>query len=193
MSGGSVLIKGRTETDRAVEAVELTDTKAIKAALVDEDGEVIGDGTPLKVNLIDEGGDTLGGTNPAKVSIQDVADLTFTIDNTGTHTFHNAANAAADGTPYTVAGMKTLVVEITGATVTTSTILFKAAGATGAYISLNGVRVTDLTVATSSSTVFSATPELWIFDVAGLTSVMMDLSTLTGEGATVTVTGKARG
>lgn len=127
------------------------------------------------------------------IKINDIDDLTFTIDNTDTHTFHTAKTTTGTGTNFTVAGFKTLVVEITGATVTTSTVQFKGAGASGTFVALNGVRLTDLAVATSSSTVFSATPEVWIFDVAGLTSVQMNLSTLTGEGASVTVTGKAVG
>lgn len=67
MSGGSVLIKGRTETNRSVEAVELTDTKELKTVICDEDGEILGDSNSMKVILTDELGNTLGGTDAVKV------------------------------------------------------------------------------------------------------------------------------
>lgn len=127
------------------------------------------------------------------IKIDSVNDLTFLIDNTDTHTFQDAATATGEGEVYAVAGMKKLVIEITGANITTSTITFQATGASGTYINIKGIRLTDYAMASSSSTVFSSTPELWLFDVEGLTGVRMNITTITGTNAEITVTGKLTG
>jgi hypothetical protein len=99
-------------------------------------------------------------------------------------TFHDAATVAADGTAFTVAGYKTLTVEITRSA-GTSTVAFIGEGPSGADIALIGVNLS--TFATGTST--TGTGELWQFDITGLTKVFMDLQAV--SGGNVTVKGKA--
>jgi hypothetical protein len=100
------------------------------------------------------------------------------------HTFHDAIVATADGTAFTVAGHKTLTVEIWG-TSTSRTIEFKGAGLEGTYRPIMGVRLSDLSTAISTT----GTGELWQFDITGLASVIMDCSAV--AGGNLTVKGKA--
>ncbi len=103
------------------------------------------------------------------------------------HTFHDAIVAAADGTPFTVAGYKTLTVYISG-TSTSRTIEFKClppGAAAGDYRSLMGVRLSDFATATSAT----GNNEVWQFDITGLTEVLMDCSAV--AGGNVTVKGRA--
>lgn len=114
--------------------------------------------------------------------------LAFKVQLTGSKTediiFHNGAIEAADGTVFTVGSYKTLVVSIKR-TAGSSTVAFKGRGANGDDISIMGVNLT--TLATANST--TGTGELWQFDVAGLTSVFMDVTALvTGP---INVKGKA--
>lgn len=135
----------------------------------------------------------IDGSGNANVSIQDIADLTFTIDNTELHTFQNAATTNGNGVAYTVGGQKTLLISITGANITTSAVVFEGADSDGNYVAIIGIRMSDFTTATSSSTVFSATAELWQFDITGLTSFRARISIITGAGAAITVKGKSVG
>lgn len=130
---------------------------------------------------------------PVDMNLKTVEDLTFTIDNTETHTFLNAVTADGNGTAYTIGGQKTLLISITGADVTTSTLTFQGGDTDGNYVAVMGIRMSDFATATSSSTVASATPELWQFDITGLTTFRTVLSSLTGEGAAITVKGKSVG
>lgn len=133
------------------------------------------------------------GANGLAVDVKDISNLTFTIDNTELHTFQNAATSTGNGTAYTVGGQKTLLISITGANVSTSTVQFYGGDSDGEYALIMGVRMSDFNTATSSSTVFGATPEQWQFDITGLTTVRMAISTLTGTNAAVTVKGKSVG
>jgi hypothetical protein len=99
-------------------------------------------------------------------------------------TFHDEATEAADGTAFTVAGYKTLTVEIYG-TSTSRTVEFKGAGPSGTYGAIMGVRLSDFVTATQTVT----SGEIWQFDVTGLTTVIMDLSAV--AGGNVSVQGKA--
>ena len=80
-------------------------------------------------------------------------------------------------------GAKTLTVEIWG-TSTSRTIEFKAAGPSGAYRQLAGVRLADLVVASSTTD----TGELWQFDVTGLASVVIAITAI--EGGNVSIAGR---
>lgn len=96
------------------------------------------------------------------------------------HTFQNAVTAAGQGTALTVGGYRTLTVEISG-TSTSRTLEFKAAGPSGAYRQLTAVRLSDFTVASSTT----GSGELWQFDVTGLSSVIMDVTAVAGGNVTV--------
>lgn len=158
-------------------------------------GQEVGTGIRAgHVIQVDESGGVLGGsTNPVKVIINDIEDLTFSIDNTETHTFHNAATTTGNGTAYTVAGQKTLLISITGTNVSTSTVTFYGGNIDGSYTPLMGVRMSDFTTATSTSTVQGTTPENWQFDIRGFTTIRIPLTTLTGASAAVTVKGTSVG
>jgi hypothetical protein len=99
-------------------------------------------------------------------------------------TFHDAAVAAADGAVLTVGGCKALTVEIYG-TSTSRTVAFIGRGPAGADRAIMGVRLSDLSTATSTT----GTGELWQFDVTGLMSVLMDLQAV--SGGNVSVKGRA--
>ncbi|MDP4117667.1 MAG: hypothetical protein Q8873_00540 [Bacillota bacterium] len=105
-------------------------------------------------------------------------------------TFHSAATSAADGAAFEVGTFKTLTVDIDG-TVTSATVEFKYKGANGVYKSLKGIKLSDWTTATSTAITTSAA-ETWQFDIAGLKTVIMDLSAITpGAGGSITVKGTA--
>ena len=99
-------------------------------------------------------------------------------------TFHDAATVAADGNIFTVDGQKTLTVEIYG-TSTSRTIAFIGRGESGTDRAIMGVRLSDLSTATSTT----GTGELWQFDITGLVSVFMDLQAV--AGGNVTIKGRA--
>jgi hypothetical protein len=96
------------------------------------------------------------------------------------HTFHDAATVAADGTPLTVGGGKTLLVEIWGTSVS-RTVGFKGAGPEGTHWSIMGVNLGTFATATSTT----GTGELWQFDVTGLVTVIMDLEAVAGGNVSV--------
>ena len=95
-------------------------------------------------------------------------------------TFHNAATVAADGATFAVEGYKTLTVEIYGTSVS-RTVAFMGVGASGTARAIKGVNLTDLSLATSTA----GTAELWQFDITGLKSVIMDLTSISGGNVSV--------
>lgn len=100
-------------------------------------------------------------------------------------TFHDAAAEAADGAILTVSNGRTLTVEIYGSAENTArTVAFIARGPSGVDRALMGVKLSDLSTATTTT----GTGEIWQFDVTGLVSVFMDLQAITG--GTVTVKGR---
>lgn len=94
--------------------------------------------------------------------------------------FHNEASSAADGATIPVDGNKTLTIEIWG-TSATRNVAFMGIGPSGTARPINGVNLTDFTVDVSTS----GTGELWQFDVTGLTSVIMDLTAVSGGNVSV--------
>lgn len=104
----------------------------------------------------------------------------LTGSNTADVTFHDAATVAANGTVLTVNGYKTLTVEIYG-TSTSRTVAFKGRGPSGEDRSLMGVNLSDFSTATSTT----GTGELWQFDITGLTSVFMDLTSVSGGNVSI--------
>ena len=102
------------------------------------------------------------------------------------HVFHDSAIIVTNGTAFVVGGHKSLVVDIDGAP-TSHTLEFKYTGANGIPKTLKGMRVSDWTTATSTTT----TAESWIFDITGLTTVIMDLSAIVAGVGSLTVKGTA--
>ena len=99
-------------------------------------------------------------------------------------TFHTAATVAANGTDFTVGAYKTLTVEIYG-TSTSRTVTFYGKSKSGTLRAISGVRLSDFTVATSTT----GTGEIWQFDVTGLESVTIGLTAV--SGGNVTISGNA--
>ena len=102
-------------------------------------------------------------------------------------TFHNSVTVASGGAEFAVGGHKTLTVHISG-TSTSRTVEFKGrppGAPAGTYVPLMGIRLSDLTPATSTT----GNNEVWQFDITGLEGVIMDLSAV--SGGNVTVKGKA--
>ena len=100
--------------------------------------------------------------------------------------FHNAATVAANGTDVSVGNYKTLTLEIYG-TSTSRTLTFYAKGASGTVRAMSGVRLSDYSVASSTTT----SGEIWQFDVTGTESVIIDLTAV--AGGNVTASGRFMG
>ena len=118
--------------------------------------------------------------------------------NTLPHTFHDEAIATADGTVFECDGQyKKLRLGIVRANVATNQIDFLQSIGGVVYSPLLGVKITAdtstpaqpvITTAINSTGTTSVTYE---FDIGGIKYIMMDLSTLTGAGATLTIKGVA--
>jgi len=109
------------------------------------------------------------------------------------HTFHDAAAAAADGTIFGCDGQYTkLILEVTkSAGVATLELDFLGSiSSTGTiYQPLLGAKIgTDGSITTAVKST-STTTEIWDIDVTGRKYLKMDLASITGDGATVTVKG----
>ena len=98
--------------------------------------------------------------------------------------FHDAATQVAEGTVFTVAGYKTMTVEIYGSS-TSRTVEFMGRGPAGANRAIMGINLSNF--ATAVSTI--GTGEIWQFDITGLTSAIMNLQAV--AGGNVSVKGKA--
>lgn len=95
-------------------------------------------------------------------------------------TFHDAAVVAADGTVFTVGGYKTLLVEVYG-TSTAFNVAFYGKGPSGTARAIMGVKLSDLSTGINTTVL----NELWVFDVTGLTSVLMDLVSVVSGNVSV--------
>jgi hypothetical protein len=100
------------------------------------------------------------------------------------HTFHDTVTTTGNGTEFKPEGRETLVVEIYG-TSSTRTITFYAKGKSGTLRALSGVKLSDLSVASSTT----GSGELWQFDTSGLESVVMTVTAV--AGGNVTIKGRA--
>lgn len=111
-------------------------------------------------------------------------DLQLTGSNVQDVTLQNAATAAGNGTPFVVEGFKTLTIEIIG-TSTSRTIFFEAASVSNISLPIQGVKLLDMSVGSSTT----GNNELWQFDVTGLVSFRARLSSV--AGGNVSIKGKA--
>lgn len=98
---------------------------------------------------------------------------------TGIITFHDQATVPTNAS-YNVGNFRTLTIEIFG-TSTSQTINFKGKSISGTSYALSGVRLSDLTVASSTTT----TGEIWSFEVAGLDFVEIDVAAVSGGNISV--------
>jgi hypothetical protein len=96
------------------------------------------------------------------------------------HTFQNAATTTGNGTAFVVGSYKTITVEIYG-TSASRTVTFYGKSKSGTLRAIQGVRISDFTLATSTTT----TGEIWQFDITGLDYVVMDLTAVAGGNVSV--------
>jgi len=94
--------------------------------------------------------------------------------------FHDEAVTAADGTIFTVTGYKLLTIEIYG-TSTSRTVAFIGRGASGIDRDIIGENLTTHVKAISTI----GTGELWQINIAGLTSVFIDLQAVAGGNVSI--------
>jgi hypothetical protein len=100
--------------------------------------------------------------------------------------FHNA-EASGVGAIISVGGYSTLVLEIFGTSTPTGEVDFKASGASGYFSPISGKKLSDGTSGIKTTTIPSGAtpiPELWQFDVTGLSSFQCP-ATLTAGLVTV--------
>ncbi|WP_198297617.1 hypothetical protein [Domibacillus aminovorans] len=95
-------------------------------------------------------------------------------------TFHDAVTSADEGTPFTVGAYKTLTVEIYGSA-TARTVTFFAVSASGIKRPLQGINLETLAFASSTTGI----GEIWSFDITGLESVYVEISSISGGNLTV--------
>lgn len=115
----------------------------------------------------------------------DIADTPIgTISKNEAVTLQDVATTAINGTEINVAGYSLLTFEISG-TSTARTIVFEAAAASGAWIAIQAVKLSDFTTATQTT----GTAELWQVDLTGLSKFRTRLSTVP-TGGNVTVKGR---
>lgn len=103
---------------------------------------------------------------------------------TTTATLQNNVTTTGTGTPFTVGAYKTLTIEITG-TSTSQNINFEASSISGTYYPIQGVRLSDYSMATSTTGI----NEVWTFDITGLQNFRANLTSV--SGGNVTIQGKA--
>lgn len=102
-------------------------------------------------------------------------------------THHSTATATANGTVADLGGKKKiLVLQIEGSP-TSSTIDFLSSQDGTNYRDIKGVRLSDSSTSTSTTT----TGEIWQFDVIGIDKFMADLSAITAGDGSITVTSTA--
>lgn len=100
--------------------------------------------------------------------------------------FQNAAGASGNGSPFSVKGYRTLVVEVYGATSPAGTVTFQAAGTSGVFANITGTNLNGMAQATSTNAI-SATPVQWQFDVEALDQFQCPVTWTAG---TITVRGR---
>lgn len=149
----------------------------------------------VNARILDESGNAVpvgSATDPLNVEalLKDSTGNEIEFSQVQTHTFHDAAVAVADGVVFECDGeYNKLVVEITTESAATQEIDFLGSVEGTNYYPLLGAKVgTDGSITTNVKTT-SVTSEMWEIDITNRKYIKMDLATLTGEGATVTVVG----
>ena len=113
------------------------------------------------------------GINLGDVTIENIQAKTEDI------TFHNAATSAGNGTELTVGAYKDLTIEIYG-NASSKTVVFEAAGASGNYIPVMGIRNNDFQTGTSTSENGS-----WTIGITGQKKVRIRITAVSGGDVTV--------
>jgi len=151
---------GRERAARTGDVLRSNGTVANEADSINEDGSI-------NVRVLSGGGG--GGSDPIPP-----ADVTL----------QNAASAIGNGTPFTVGSYKTLTLEVTG-TSTSRTVIWEAQSVSGAWYAIQGVRMSDYSMATQTT----GSGEIWQFDITGLAAIRARISAV--AGGNVSVRGKA--
>lgn len=95
-------------------------------------------------------------------------------------TLHNAATAITTGTALKIGAEKTITLEIFG-TSSARTVIFEAAGASGVFRPISGIKLSDLTTRSQTTN----TDELWQFDITGLHQFRANLTAVSGGNVSV--------
>ncbi|MGE7650480.1 hypothetical protein ACQKM1_22295 [Peribacillus frigoritolerans] len=129
---------------------------------------------PLPQHEKKDGSMAVTGENnpmPVKSSVKDVV-------------LHDVVTATGNGTALAVGDTKTLTIEVYG-TSTSRTLVFEAAGVTGTFYPVKGIKLTDLSMDTQTT----GSGELWQFDLTGVVQFRARLTAV--AGGNVSVKGKA--
>lgn len=107
--------------------------------------------------------------------------------NTGNATtafvFQQSSGTTGVGNVFTVGSYKTLTIEVYG-TSTSQTVVFQGIGPSGAAYPIMGTKMNDGTTGSQTSTL----GQIWQFNIAGLTSFRVNLTTVSGGQVTVSGT-----
>lgn len=95
-------------------------------------------------------------------------------------TLQSDAIAAGNGSEITVGGAETATLEISG-TSTSRTILFECQSVGGAWYPIQGVRLSDLSMATQTT----GKDEVWQFDITGLAAFRARITAIAGGNISV--------
>lgn len=121
---------------------------------------------------------------PVDVKGATFASEALTLENvqskTADFTFQNAVTSPSNGSEFTVGAYKDLTIEITG-TSTSRTILFEAAGASGEYRAIIGVRNSDFNMGTQTT----GNNESWTFSITGQKQIRIRVPSVTGGKLTI--------
>lgn len=98
------------------------------------------------------------------------------------HTFLSSASFITTGSPLSLMGnynpLSKLVISLTAGSATTDTIVFKGKGNIGNYSAL---AATNLATNTSASQATDTVDQMWSIPIAGLRSVICDLTAISGS------------
>jgi hypothetical protein len=98
------------------------------------------------------------------------------------HTFLSSASFITSGSPLSIMGnynpLSKLVISLTAGSATTSTLAFKGKGIIGNY---SPIAATNLATNTSASQTINAIDQIWVIPIAGLRSVICDLTAISGS------------
>ncbi|KMY52254.1 hypothetical protein AC625_06690 [Peribacillus loiseleuriae] len=95
-------------------------------------------------------------------------------------TFHNAAITVANGNEFEVLAFKDITIDIYG-TSTNRTILFEAAGPSGVFKPIQGVKNDDFAMGTQTS----GSNESWSFSITGQKKFRVRISAISGGNVTI--------
>jgi hypothetical protein len=108
------------------------------------------------------------------------------------HTFHDEAGEAAQGSVFENPGFSSMLIEVTRiGEGSSSTVKFWGSMTTATLASMIAIPGTKPGATDTVAVSTTGTNELWRFDIRGMKYISMELNAIAGEGATVSVIGRA--